>query len=84
MVEFSQIVFGIYIFLSILLIAYSKPIAAFGYKFILFYTDKLEIKELYVFKITDHNRDSMFLFMRWFVIIFGGFVIAFSLYKILL
>lgn len=63
------------------MILFNRYITDFLYKFTLYLTDKMELKEVFFFKVDHSNRNSMFFLTRTFTIFFGIFLASFSFYK---
>ncbi len=63
-------------------ILFNKQIAKINYKLVLFYTDKLNLKAVFLFKIDDTNRNSLFFLTRTFTIFFGIALLTASLSQI--
>lgn len=76
-------IFLAYGIVGLLFIIFNKKIAELNYKLVLFYTNKLNVKDFFIFKIDHNNRDSMFFLTRSFTIFFGIGIFAFSLYHYL-
>ena len=72
----------VYCFLGLLLVLFSKTISNFVYNIILMYTDKMNLKDVFLFKIDHSNRDSFFKLARWFIIFLGSSLILFCGYSI--
>jgi len=66
--------------IGITLILFSKRITHFTYSLSLYFTGKLNINKVFIFRIDNSNRNSMFFLMRSFTIMFGIFILAGSLY----
>ena len=69
-----------YFFLGIVLLILNKYLADLNYKLILYYTNKLNISEIFIFKVNHKNRDSLFFLTRSFVIFFALSLIATTSY----
>lgn len=69
--ELRTIVFLIYIIIALFFIIFSEKISIFLYRLVLMYTDKLNMKELFYFKVNGVNRDSLFLIAKIVVIVMG-------------
>lgn len=72
----------LYIFLGLFLIFFSKKISNFVYNLILMYMNKMNLKDVFLFKVDHSNRDSFFSLARWFIIFFGIGIISFAIYFI--
>jgi len=77
-----ELFFFLYTFFGILLIIFNKDISNVLYNLILYYTDKLKIKELFIFKVDESNRNSMFFLTRAFTVLFGLAIVSACLYFI--
>lgn len=71
-----------YVILGLILIIFNKQINNLYYKFVLFYTDKLNLSDLFVFKVNNRNKGSLMLYSRIFMIVFGIIIVLFSLYAL--
>ncbi len=75
-------IFYLYIFLGILFVLLNKKISNLLYGLILYFTNKLNIEDLFIFRVDNENRNSMFFLMRSFTILFGISLILISFYFI--
>ena len=73
-------ILGTYIFFGFLLLIFNKQISNLNYKLILFYTNKLRLSEIFIFKVDSHNRNSLIFLTRSFTISFGLLIIGTSSY----
>lgn len=73
-------VFYLYIFLGLFFILFSKMISNFIYNLALMYTDKMNLRDVFLFKIDHSNRDSFFSLARGFTIFLGILVISICIY----
>lgn len=80
--ESRLIIFGLYSIFGFTMILFNFKISNFFNNLVLYFTNKLKIEELFLFKIDDANYDSMFILMKYFTIFFGLFIILFSVYMI--
>jgi len=74
--------FGLFIgynFLGLVFIIFNKKLSYYFYNLILYYTDKLKLSEVFIFKVDNTNRNSMFFLTRCFTIFFGVAIILLSL-----
>ena len=77
-----NIIFYGHALIGLILILFSKRITHFTYSLTLYFTGKLNLDKVFLFKIDDSNRNSMFFLMRSFTIMFGIFILAGSLYML--
>lgn len=78
-----EIILYFYTFFGFLLIIFSRKIANILYNLILYYTNKLKLNDLFIFKVNSKNRNSMFFLTRSFTFLFGVFIVVFSIYILL-
>lgn len=69
-----------YLLLGLSFVIFNKSIGSWVYKLTLLFTDKLNLSELFVFRIDEKNRDSFFFLMRTFSISFGLMIMVFVMY----
>ncbi len=74
--------FMIYSFFGFLIFLFNKKIAHVLYNLVLYFTNRLHISDVFIFRIDDKNRNSMFFLMRSFTILFGLAIISSCLYQI--
>ena len=74
------IIFYSYSILGLIMILFNNIISSFFYNLVLYFTDKLNLKELFLFKINRKNKDSLFSLMRSFIIMFGLMILSFCFY----
>lgn len=72
----------LYLFMGLFFIIFSKKISNFVYNLILMYMNKMNLKDVFLFKVDHSNRDSFFSLARWFIIFFGIAIISFCIYFI--
>ncbi len=75
-----SILYTSYLVIGILLILFNKQIAQINYKLMLYYTDKLNLKDVFIFKVDNTNRNSLFTLTRAFTLILGLFITATCIY----
>jgi len=80
--ESRTLILIIYGALGLLLVLLNKKISDLNYKLILFYTNKLRLKDLFIFKVNNQNKNSMRLLTRFFTVTFGFMIFMISLYYI--
>lgn len=78
----SLSVLGIYLVIGLFFIIFSKNISNFIYNLILMYMDRVNLKDVFLFKVDHSNRDSFFSLARWFVTFLGLFLVSFCAYFI--
>lgn len=78
--EPKTFVFVSYAILGALLIIFNKYIAEFIYKLVLYFTDKVNINELFLFKVNNQNKDSLFSLSRAITLILGISIFTYSIY----
>jgi len=78
--EATTFLFCAYALLGLVFFILNKKITYIIYNLILYFTNKLNLKEVFIFRIDDYNRNSMFFLMRSFTILFGLLLIATSAY----
>ena len=76
------VVFIIYSIIGFLLVIFNKFISELFYNLTLYFTEKINLKEVFLFKVDNTNRNSMFFLTRSFTIAFGIMIIASSIYYI--
>lgn len=84
LMEAKDVVFIIYLIFGILMIIFSSKISEFFYKMVLLYTNKMNLKDLFLFKVNNKNRDSLFSLARYITIFIGLVIISTCLYLIYL
>lgn len=82
--ETSFFFFFLYAFFGFLLVSFYKVIADYLYKLILVYTDKLEVAQLFIFKVDSKNKNSLLFSTRVFTLSFGLAIAMFSAYHMYL
>ena len=80
--EAKTILFLGYGILGTLFILFNKQIGDFNYKIVLYYTDKLRLKDWFIFKVDHKNKNSMYFLTRSFSVIFGISILASSIYHL--
>ena len=75
-------IFYIYARIGFLMIVFYKKISEIFYNLSLYFTGKMRLKNLFLFKIDKRNRDVLLFWMETFTISFGLFILLSSLYKI--
>lgn len=78
--DMKFILFGAYAFIGLLLIIFNKYVSEITYNLVLYFTEKLDLQELFLFKIDETNRNSMFSLMRTFTTLFGILIVTTCLY----
>ncbi len=71
-----------YAIFGALLIFFNKHISDLNYKLVLYYTNKLHLKDFFIFKINHKNKDSMHFLTRSFTFIFGLAIFLLSVYNL--
>ena len=71
-----------YVILGLIFILFNKQIGNLNYKLVLYYTDKLSLKDFWMFKVDDANRNSMFFLTRSFSVFFGLSICASAIYHL--
>jgi hypothetical protein len=84
-IEFSSsgyLIFVVYfyLFISLLIILFSKLITINSYKFILCLTEKLNLDEFFIFKVDDNNYHSLICYSRIFLLSFGITIFILTFY----
>ena len=69
-----------YTILGFIFIIFNKKFSYYIYNLILYYTDKLKLSEVFIFKVDNSNRNSMFFLTRSFTILLGIAIISLSLF----
>lgn len=78
--ETYRIVFLIYALFGIFLIIFSSFISNFLYNLVLYYTNKVNLKDFFLFKVNHKNKDSLFSLAKYFTCFFGFFLFLVSVY----
>ena len=60
-----------YSILGLIFILFNKQISDINYKLVLFYTNKLNLKDFFLYKINHKNKDSMRFLTRSFTFLLG-------------
>jgi len=71
-----------YSIIGLLLVYFNKQISNLNSRLILFYTQKLKLKDFFLFKIDKKNKSSMQLLTRIFTSTFGMTIFFISIYYI--
>ena len=71
-----EIFFYAYAFVGLLFMIFNKKLGDLNYKLVLYYTDKLHLKDFFIFKIDHNNVDSMIFLTRSFAALFGLSIIV--------
>lgn len=72
-----------YFVLGLLMLIFNQSINKLYYKFVMFYTDKLSINQLFLFKVNHKNKGTILKLTRVFTIAFSSFILLFSAYYLL-
>lgn len=75
--DIITILYGIYVILGLTIALFNKFFALWIYRLILVFTDKLQVSEMFLFKIDNKNKDTFYFLIRSFCILFG-LILAFS------
>jgi len=75
----SFILIGYSIF-GLLFIIFNKQISDFNYKLVLYFTNKLYLKDFFIFKIDHSHKDSFRFLIRSFTFLFGLFILILTSY----
>ena len=75
-------IFHMYAFIGLLMIIFSSFISHYLYNLVLVYTNRMDLKDAFLFRVNRKNRDSMFSVARYFTITVGLTIIFTSLYYI--
>jgi hypothetical protein len=78
----SHFVFHLYAVLGLLIIIFSRLISNFFYNLVLIYTNKMNLNELFIFKIDRNNKDSFYSVAKCFTIMLGMIILISSIYFI--
>lgn len=81
--EPRTIIFSIYAVVGLCLILFNRQISDFNYKLVLYFTNKLNLDDLFLFKVNHKNRDSMRVLTRTFTITFGLIIFSLSIYYLI-
>ncbi|MFW6286287.1 MAG: hypothetical protein ACOC16_04165 [Nanoarchaeota archaeon] len=80
--ELIRFIFHFYLLLGILIIIFNGRISSFFYNLVLLYTNQMNLKDIFLFKVNRKNADSLFSVARYFTITLGLMIIVTSLYFI--
>jgi hypothetical protein len=80
MVDSKVLIFSFYLIVGILILIFNFKFSSFFYNLTLYFTQNLNLSNVYLFKINEKNKDSFFFLMRSFVIIFSLVIISISIY----
>lgn len=64
-------ILGAYAFIGLLMVIFNKYVTKITYNLVLYFTEKMDLSHVFIFKVDDTNRDSMFLLTRTFTVSFG-------------
>lgn len=76
----KTMIFISYAALGLIFILFNKKISNIIYSLTLYYTEKLRLKDLFLFKVDDNNRNSMYFLTKNITISLGLLIFATSLY----
>ncbi|MCA9496077.1 MAG: hypothetical protein KC589_03980 [Nanoarchaeota archaeon] len=77
------IIFSIYALIGLMLILFNRQISDFNYKLVLYFTNKLNLDQLFLFRVDHKNRDSMRVLTRTSTICFGLLIFSLSIYYLM-
>lgn len=73
----------LYAFFGLLLVLFFKKISYIAYNLTLIFTDKLQIDQLFIFKIDNKNKNTLLFIMEAFTLTFGLAIVLFSIYHVI-
>lgn len=74
------IILGAYAFIGLLLIIFNKYVSEITYNLVLYFTEKLNLTEVFLFKVDETNKNSMFFLTRSFTIALGLIIFSTCVY----
>lgn len=80
--ETKLVIFSVYASFGFFMFLFNLKIANFFNNLVLYFTNKLKLKDLFIFRVDNNNKDFMFSLMKFFTITFALCILLFSIYEI--